>query len=270
VATSKLTEQDVDKLLHMVVRATSRVDPEPDWADLLPAGYTGTPGEDGADEALFFRRHPHLFRLEPGAAEAARVLAHKIRTQRQTSDDADEEDLFVEILDAVCAVVAGDQKMKGLGKRLLSDVSSGLFRSVNVLPVGGLTLSDSDKPLHLGKAMVIGPLAEATVAAVSQLTSDEVGVGMALSNDTWWAEDLFGFRSDPAAYDHVPPETGISLVAVTVDAVGAVAAVRARQMVEAILGAVWLVEKHRTEWPSGTPWIVGRPTMVESPRTLLI
>ena len=66
MATSKLTEQDVDKLLHMVVRATSRVDPEPDWADLLPAGYTGTPGEDGADVALFFRRPPHLFRLEPG------------------------------------------------------------------------------------------------------------------------------------------------------------------------------------------------------------
>jgi hypothetical protein len=80
-----------------------------------------------------------------------------------------------------------------------------LFRSVNVLPVGGLTLSDGDKPLCLGKAVVVGPLAEATVAAVSQLSRDEVGVWLALSYDAWWAEDLLEFRSDPAAYNHVLP-----------------------------------------------------------------
>lgn len=268
MASTNLTEGDVDPLLHLVIRAVERVKSEPDWAHLLPPGHIGFAGEQTNDEPLFYRRGLSLFRLDSPGVEAASVLARRLRTQPSAVGQADEHDVFMEVLEAVCAVVAGERKMKGLGRRLLSDVEERLGRSVNVLPVGGLVIDTDEEPLKLGDRVLLGALGEQSVEGINALSREQLGgAAFTLTYDAWWAEDMLSFRADPSAYDNVRPESGVSVVAVVVDAVGSVAASRARELVEAILGALWLVEEHRTDWLTGAPWIVGGPTMSETPRT---
>jgi hypothetical protein len=250
----------------MVLRATTRVDPEPDWAWLLPHGQVGSGGSGGREDGAFYRRGAALYKITPSGVDTSTVLARHFKSHGSLGDDVDLRDLAITILDAVCQVLAGKRKAKSLAKDLPVELADRFAKSLNVIPIGGLVFSGTDSSLQIGDRLRLGTLSWGTVDQISEMSIDHIGIGYSPDIGCWWAEDLLGFKADPDAYENIAPDTGVSVAAVVVSAVGTVAAVRAREQVEALLGALWLVDHGRREWQRLPPWIVGLPTTVEFPR----
>jgi hypothetical protein len=89
---------------------------------------------------------------------------------------------------------------------------------------------------------------------------------MPFTRDAWWTEDLYGFREDPRSYEDGAPLRHVAVVAIGLDVVGTAAAIRGKELVEALLGALWLLERSEGEVDFLPPWMLGGPSRTDSPR----
>lgn len=261
-----MSDADVERLLSMVLRGSKHVDPEPDWAWLVPHGQVASAGPGGRDENTVYRRGKSLFEITPSAFETSEVLARHLKSRGTVSEDVGTRDLAIAIVDMVCSVLSGERKAKNLGRDVPLELAARFAQSLNVVPVAGLTFRGVESWLRLGDRLLLGALSWQTVERINEMSVQHVDYGYRPEIDCWWAEDLLGFKEDPEAYENIEPDNGMSVVAVVIDAVGTVAAVRAREQVEALLGALWLVDQTGHEWRHLPPWVVGLPTTVEHPR----
>lgn len=263
-----LTEQDVDELLRLVLRGTEKVaSRDTEW--LMNAEKFWFDGPGGSDEDVFFKhRSGQVLKLSPGARRASEALSMRLLKQLGLRESGDVSLLHVEVVSAVGDVLSGARQKKGLGGELLADLGERMARSVTVFPVAGLDLTGANEglPVSLGDRLVLGALNDATEQAVSEFAEKFVGSRLEFSRDAWWTEDLHGFREDPDAYEDGPPSRNVSVFAVGLDVVGSAAAIRGKELVEAVLGAMWLLARSPEEPDYVPPWMLGGPTRADSPR----
>lgn len=258
----------VDFLLARVLRGSERASPEPDWAYLVPRETLSYEREPDDGPAFLRLRTGEIVTFDPPAMAAAGLLSSLLRSRLGLRHAADEHEILLEVLNAVGLCVVGLAKTKGLGQRLLAELPSRLARSVTVFAVGGLKV-DSGNPgsvIRIGENVIIGGIDEVTEHAIDKLSMSSIKHSFRFTHDAWWTEDYLGKRADPEAYDSEEVPDGLSVIAWVVDAVDYPAAVRARDAVEGLLGALWLIDQLEESWSSPPPWIVGTPTQAEYPR----
>ena len=267
MAKTELTEADIDQLLNAVLRGTSKM-PSDGTHWLYPERHFSFNGPGDDDETAIFNSGGGLImEFQPSARRSCEVLARRLREKLGLDEAGDESLIEIEIVTAIGEVVSGARKMKGLGGDLLKSLTERMGPSVTVFPVAGLNLTDpqAPTPLKLSDRVVIGPLNNATELAVSQFAEEFVGRPLMFVMDAWWTEDLLGYREDPSAYEDGPPSESVSVIAVGLNSVGFGAAIRAKEQIEAILGAIWLIDDGRAA-TSGPPWILGGANRSDDPR----
>lgn len=269
MATRVLTEQDVDALLHLVIRGTAKATPtDGDW--LIPKEVFAFMGPGDDHEDVFFRhRTGPILQLNSGARQALTALAQRLREHLQLAEAGDESLLRGELASAIGDVVCGLRNLKGLGGVLLMTLGARLARSVTVFPVAGLQSTSGGAPVlvRLGDRALLGALDDTTEVAVAQFAKGFVGHSLVFTGDAWWTEDLLAYRSEPEIFEDGPPNQNVTVIAIGVDAVGYAAAIRAKELAEAILGAIWLADQSNLRGAlSAPPWILGGPNRAEAPR----
>ncbi|UUW88650.1 hypothetical protein [Pimelobacter simplex] len=209
-----------------------------------------------------------MLRLDPGARKALDALSLGLMRQLGLRETGDVNLLRVEVLSAIGDVLSGAPKLKGLGSALLGRLGERMARSVTVFPVVGLDLSgvNEGRPFRLGDRIAMGALNDATEGAVSDFAKEFVGSALPFPRDAWWTEDLHGFREDPRSYEDDAPLRHVAVIAVGLDVVGSAAAIRGKELVEALLGALWLLARSEGEMEFLPPWVLGGPNRTDSPR----
>lgn len=266
-ASTGLDPQQVDFLLHRVLRGCTKVSPEPDWAWLVAAGTLSYQGEPN-DGPGFFRSAGTLVKFTGPAMDAAKVLSSLLRNRLGLSAAAAEHDIFIEVLNSIVRITTGLEAAKGMGARLLSSLPAKVARAVTIFPCAGLDLRTSNGVVSIGDRVIIGSVDEATELAISEMSQNLIGHSFHFSDDAWWTENYLALKADPNLLEDGEEglELGVGVIACVVDAVDYVAAVRAREAAEGILGAFWLVDDAERRWRAMPPWLIGTPTRAEDPR----
>lgn len=255
-------------MLNLVIRGTKKV-PAPESSWLAGHETVWFEGSDGPDEDAFFNvRSGEVLRLDPGARRALAALSMGLMRQLDLRESGDVGLLWVEVLSAIGDVLSGARKLKGLGGALLGKLGERMARSVTVFPIVGLDLSGVNEglPFGLGDRLVIGALNDATEKTVSEFAEKFVGSALPCTRDAWWTENLHGFREDPGSYEDGAPLRHVAVIAIGLDVVGSAAAIRGKELVEALLGALWLLARSEGELEFMPPWMLGGLNRTDSPR----
>ncbi|WP_139263556.1 hypothetical protein [Geodermatophilus africanus] len=269
-----LTEQDADFLFVQVIRQSHRADRGDEGLFRPPVGVLFFDGPGGDEEDAFVRTASGVVvRIAPAGRKAAAILARRLRAHLGLATGASDDDLLAEVLRLSCSVIDGtiSPKTKNLGRLLLDQTARRLARSVVVLPLTGINLGPaadgSCSPMALSPRLLLGHVNEETEAAISALAKRGVGAAFRFSEGAWWTEDYNGRRRDPESYEEEPLDESVTVLAVVVDAVDMTATLRARQLAEGLLGALWLVDQRDAQWPCMPPTLLGAPTAAENPRS---
>jgi hypothetical protein len=268
VAAAILSEQDVDEMLNLVIQGTEKVT-APESSGLAGTETFWFTESDAPDEHAYFNlRSGEVLQMDPGARKALDILALGLMRQLGLRESGDVNILRVEVLVGIGAVLTGARKLKGLGGALLARLGERMARSVTVFPVVGLDLTAvaDGQPLMMSDRILIGALNDVTERAVSNFAEKFVGSALPFTRDVWWTESLHGFRDDPDAYEDGPPYRHVGVVAVGLDVVGTAAAIRGKELVEALLGALWLLAREEGKLDLLPPWMLGGPCRIDSPR----
>jgi hypothetical protein len=267
VPTKDLSPATVDTLLRRVLKGTKKTVPsDDDW--LLGVDTFSYLGEGGPDEDLIYSYgRSHLLTINRSAREHMALLARRLQEHLGLPEAADATLIEHEIASAVGDVLVGARELAGLGGDLLANIGELMARSVTAFPVAGLDFEGTGNPLiRLGDRVLLAPLEDSMEAAISEFAIDAVGQSLRFTHDAWWTEDILAYRSDPEAFDDGAPSPNVAIFAVTIDAVDYSAAIRAKEQVEALLGAFWLIDQSDEDWPSAPPWVLGGLSRSDAPR----
>ncbi len=191
-------------------------------------------------------------RIGTDALEALTSSLHRVEGVKER---ASSDEILREVVAAVATVVDGRATAQTELARLEADLAVGLGATVVVAAVGAVAWFGA--PRLVADEVVIGQISEAFEDAVTALgQSHGINRRFRFDVDTRWPEDMASMREDP----DIAPDLDAwlpTLVAVAVDAVGGTGAYIAHQMVESILGAVWLATQAGDNWVHLPPWIIG-------------
>lgn len=262
----ELDQDEINKLLSRILRGSKRVKRSPeDW--LVPVGMPRFKGPGDAGEVMLYGldRDSDL-EVDHPAQETLRVLALLLQSQLKSPEQADAHYIEREIMAAIGDIMCGAAKAKGLGQRLTGLVAERFARSVTIVPIGGLDFSGVVGVSKLGERVLLGPLSGTTEAALGSFSEKWTSHTLQFTHDVWWTEDMLAYRSEPDLFEDGPPGQGTGLVAVCVDSVDVGAGIRAMELVEALLGAMWILGQRAEQYASAPPWILGTPSSSENPR----
>lgn len=262
----EIDQDEINKLLNRILRGSKRVDrSSDDW--LVPVGMPRYKGPGDAGEVVLYGldRDSDL-EVDYPAQETLRVLALLLQSQLKSPEQADAHYVEREIVAAIGDVKCGAAKAKGLGLRLTDSVAKRFARSLTIVPVGGLDFTSVGDVVKLGERVLLGPLNDATETALASFAEKLTGHAFHFTNDVWWTEEMLAYRSEPDLFEDGPPGEGTGLIAVCVDSVDVGAGIRAMELVEALLGAMWILDQRSERHASAPPWILGTPSSTENPR----
>lgn len=262
----ELDLDEVNKLLSRISRGSKRVQrSSDDW--LVPAGIPRFKGPGGPGEAILYGLDRDFdLEVDQAGRENLRVLALLLQSQLKFPEQADAHYVEREIMAAIGEVKSGAAKAKGLGQRLTGSIAKRFARSVTIVPVGGLDFSGVKEVAKLGERILLGPLNDATETTFASFSKEATGHDFRFTHDVWWTEEMLAYRSEPELFEDGPPGAGTGLVAVDIDAVDVGAGIRATELVEALLGAIWILDQRAERHASAPPWILGTPSSTENPR----
>ncbi|MBM7518618.1 hypothetical protein [Nocardioides nitrophenolicus] len=261
-----LDHDEITKLLSRIMRGSRRVErSSDDW--LAPIGMPRFKGPGGSGEPVLFSIDRDFdIEFDQSAQETTRVLALLLQSQLAAPEQADAHYVEREIMSAIGEVKSGAAKDKGLGQRLADRVAKRFARSVTVVPVGGLDFLGVEEVAKLRDRVLLGPFNDATESVFDSFAKEFTGHSFHFTSDVWWTENVLAFRSEPALFEDGPPGEGIGLIAVAIDSVDVGAGIRAMELVEALLGAMWIIDQWPEPFASAPPWILGTPSTTEYPR----
>lgn len=262
----ELDLDEVNKLLSRILRGSKRVQrSSDDW--LVPVGIPRFKGPGGPGEAILYGLDRDFdLEVDQAGRENLRVLALLLQSQLKFPEQADAHYVEREIMAAIGEVKSGATKAKGLGQRLTGSIAKRFARSVTIVPVGGLDFSGVKEVAKLGERILLGPLNDATETTFASFSKEATGHDFRFTHDVWWTEEMLAYRSEPELFEDGPPGAGTGLVAVDIDAIDVGAGIRATELVEALLGAIWILDQRAERHASAPPWILGTPSSTENPR----
>lgn len=221
-------------------------------AGLFPAGTISTE-EDGGLSVRWGRAE--LIEWHPGGAEALAGLADSLHRMKGVAARASFEDVFREAIRAVGSAVTGRSTARKALARLESTLASALGPMIGVVAVGGISWDNA--PLQLSDTILLGLISDDFEDQVNRFGSEHgISPSFRFDVDTRWPEDFAAMREDPSIAEEMDPWLPL-LVAVAVDAIGGVGAYLAQQIVDSLLGAIWLARQFSEDWLHLPPWIIG-------------
>jgi hypothetical protein len=146
--------------------------------------------------------------------------------------------------------------------------------SVVVVPLGGMYSSARD-PLRLGDRLVVGHVSRETEGAIAKLArmySHELA-GFRFTDEAWWTEDFLAAEEDESVAEAIEEEEADGqswqplVVAVGVDGIGGPATYIATFAAEALIGAALALGDPKDLAWVAPPWVLGRATFAENPRS---